>query len=837
MNFVQAWIFTFSNTLELVFIVLGYINILNALIIFAGYNKLNRITNPFNQNNILEFWKSLFSPVFSIEKKYLILIPFVFLPIFFNFSTNSFFFSFVNILAILTVLMFDKRKINKYLSRLITIMFIILSLLILRVENIGNLKGIIKGLISIESLFNYYNEFFILWSIGANYLTVIIIIISFAGFFYESKFRFKPNIKYFIISITFLVLSLLWIDSSVLKFNVFSAKETMKIINDKNARIKPMERIAFFDSIGSNLNSLKSEFKFNNPFGKLKYFYSEQLTTFHLKEIKNSYKSNFPTNNDSFIVYPFHSIYKPNPDGSDLPLADSNFTMEVAKGEYENFQLLTYSDVDLHDITIKLGNSQFPASNIKCYQAGWINCRPPVYTTPRSGEYIDPLMTMEFDSNSGLFKEKNYSIAISKNKVNSFWISIFIPENIKRGQYILPIEISAKDSKNKIFRQNCKIRINVYNVIYPKNNKLKTGFSFNYELYQWYYGIYNLPFNERKKIYDFFLSLRATPTELNRYGKLFPPFEDWNYLIDRGSKAFCIGYYRPITNSDSISYPKFEKEFKKDIKTLNSNNFKKYAYLFAFDEMNYNQIYQNKEFYNSLFKTMHTKIRKIDKTIPIAITTEYDESLSDYIDWWMPINIYYTPEKAKKCIKPNQEQWWSVTMSTTPPYPTFFVDANAIEPRILFWQGSKYNIDGFKYYETILWQSNVCWSKSEPIGSPAEISDNKQTIEALKLGKRWPNVPWNSFTWTKYNGDGQLIYPGKNNELLPSIRFINIRDGIEDFELLNLLKEKIKKSPNSFLENTLYNMYNLTPNHIDYINNPSKLLENKKKLLITLETI
>ena len=788
------------------------------------------------QTNVLNFWKSIIPDLFSKENKYLAFIPIILIPIFFHFSKNSFVFSALNSLAILLIILLKNRKFNKYFDWILTFMFINFSFLILRVENYGNLIGILKGLVSIESLFTYYNELFILWSIGANYLTGIIIVLSFVFFYYEPNFRFKPNAKFIFISIVLSVFSLLWLNSNM-SVEIFSAKETMKIICDKNAKAKPLQKIAFIDSIAANISRFKSNLKVYNPISFVNGYFSNLKTSSHLKEIENSYKMHFPSNNINFIIYPHHSIYKPNPNGSDLPLPDSSFTMNVAKGEYESFQLLSYLKDDLHDISIKFDNSVFSNSNIKCYQAGWINCRPPVYTTPRSGEYIDPLLTMEFDSISKQFKEKNYTISIPKNKVNSFWISLHIPENIKKGKYVLPIEIAAKNSKNEIINQKCNININVYNVSYPKNNKLKTGFSFNYELYQWYFGIYDLKFEARKKIYEFFLSMRATPTELNRYGSLFPPYEDWNYLIARGAKAFCVGYYRPLTKIDTISFPKFDKQFRKDIDFLNKSSLKKYAYLFAFDEMNFNIHNQSEEHYENMFKNLHQYVRGIDKTIPISVTTELNPKLSDYIDYWMPINIYYTPEKAKKAIKPDQEQWWSVTMSTTPPYPTFFIDANAIEPRILFWQGSKYNIDGFKYYETILWQSNVCWAKNAPVGCPAEIADEPKIIEALKQGKRWPEIPWNSYTWTKYNGDGQLIYPGVKNELLPSIRFVNIRDGIEDFELLNILKEKLNSNPNQKIEKELEALYNLTPDHINYINNPEKLLDNKKKLLELLEII
>lgn len=38
---------------------------------------------------------------------------------------------------------------------------------------------------------------------------------------------------------------------------------------------------------------------------------------------------------------------------------------------------------------------------------------------------------------------------------------------------------------------------------------------------------------------------------------------------------------------------------------------------------------------------------------------------------------------------------------------------------------------------------------------------------------------------------GNLVYPGKNGELLPSLRLENLRDGLEDYEYLAMLKRLV----------------------------------------------
>jgi hypothetical protein len=54
-------------------------------------------------------------------------------------------------------------------------------------------------------------------------------------------------------------------------------------------------------------------------------------------------------------------------------------------------------------------------------------------------------------------------------------------------------------------------------------------------------------------------------------------------------------------------------------------------------------------------------------------------------------------------------------------------------------------------------------------------------------GKKWPEVPWE--TKPCRSGDGYLVYPAPGGTAFwPSVRLEQLRDGIEDYETLCLLK-------------------------------------------------
>jgi hypothetical protein len=53
---------------------------------------------------------------------------------------------------------------------------------------------------------------------------------------------------------------------------------------------------------------------------------------------------------------------------------------------------------------------------------------------------------------------------------------------------------------------------------------------------------------------------------------------------------------------------------------------------------------------------------------------------------------------------------------------------------------------------------------------------------------------WRANTFGTYNGDGYLLYPGPNGALWSSMRLENLRDGIEDYEMLALLRDRASRA-------------------------------------------
>ena len=120
--------------------------------------------------------------------------------------------------------------------------------------------------------------------------------------------------------------------------------------------------------------------------------------------------------------------------------------------------------------------------------------------------------------------------------------------------------------------------------------------------------------------------------------------------------------------------------------------------------------------------------------------------------------------------KRGEEFYWYVAAGPAYPFPNVQVEYPVSDCRTLFWLTWKHGVTGFEYYCYNIWH------------------DRNFSRDA---SRRFPNVKWQADGWERgwpTNGDGMLFYPGP----ITSMRFETIRDGIEDWESLQLLRDCVE---------------------------------------------
>lgn len=132
-----------------------------------------------------------------------------------------------------------------------------------------------------------------------------------------------------------------------------------------------------------------------------------------------------------------------------------------------------------------------------------------------------------------------------------------------------------------------------------------------------------------------------------------------------------------------------------------------------------------------------------------------------YVDIWCPEAYSFDPEAARAEQEKGKTVWWYVAFSTRHPYPNVWVDYPALDCRVWPWMTWKHDLDGMLYWSVTAWGRNDPWC----------------------TGETFPNS----------NGDGSMLYPGRDGQPVDSIRWECLRDGMEDYEVFCLLEAGVKE--------------------------------------------
>ena len=190
------------------------------------------------------------------------------------------------------------------------------------------------------------------------------------------------------------------------------------------------------------------------------------------------------------------------------------------------------------------------------------------------------------------------------------------------------------------------------------------------------------------------------------------------------------------------------------------------------------------------FWFISTYINDIDYPTESGDTIDQIEYYSDFVNLWCSKTFAYTgkeelsvpgakimqPEKwdaiygtfrdrmAEK-QKNGQKVWWFISWDVEAPYINYYMQTDGTAQRILFWQQFDNNVEGFLYNFVNFW-----------LGDTADPYANNVSNAA------YPNA----------HGESILLYPGTKYGLdgpVGSLRMEAMRDGIEDYQMLTMLRE------------------------------------------------
>jgi hypothetical protein len=132
-------------------------------------------------------------------------------------------------------------------------------------------------------------------------------------------------------------------------------------------------------------------------------------------------------------------------------------------------------------------------------------------------------------------------------------------------------------------------------------------------------------------------------------------------------------------------------------------------------------------------------------------------------DWHCPGMPYWRENLTGELHRLGKQAWWYICCGPYYPRLNVGIEHPPLEGRLLTWQQYTEKCDG-----VFNWGINY-WHRRKP------TKDSDTFFDEWSFGRGM----------TGMTGDGLMVYPGESGPL-PSIRLANVRDGVQDYELMKL---------------------------------------------------
>ena len=289
---------------------------------------------------------------------------------------------------------------------------------------------------------------------------------------------------------------------------------------------------------------------------------------------------------------------------------------------------------------------------------------------------------------------------------------------------------------------------------------------------------------KRRESWDIMLDHRLNPTDISRTSP--PDLEDVAYAAKRGMSSFCVlNLVPPDSKRKWVCRAKpgevFNESFRKYldrtlrpyVAELRRRGLDRGAYLYGFDECGGEYFRQMEAMWKDLASSYGLPVMTTAKMFAAVAAHELEFGSPEAMatDIHCPPLAVYDALLADRYRASGRKVWWYTCCD--PQYPYLNVAPYShpvVECRLAGWLTKLVRSDGFLYWHVNYWKND-------------DKLDERETF--------FPD--WRTDTWKRTHGDGVFLYPGIRH-VLPGIRLANVRDGVEDYEWLDLASKKVGRN-------------------------------------------
>lgn len=479
--------------------------------------------------------------------------------------------------------------------------------------------------------------------------------------------------------------------------------------------------------------------------------------------------------------------------------------ISCARGEYESAQvvLTTLTEGKLLSATAEfLPSDGSPAAvSVSFYEVAYVPVITPTDSSTTRGLYPDPLPPLKTP------------LKLAARNNQPLWITVKVHEQATAGNYNGHIILKTSFGEFKL-----PVVLTIYDFTLPKESHLRSAFGLSTYLINRYHGLQRQ--EDKELVYEKYLKNfaehRISPYSFFDYHPIKITFSGegtnkqavvdfslFDIAAEKWLDKFGFNSFRlPLKGMGGGTFhsrypgelegfkegtPEHARLFKDYLSKIENHlrqrGWLEKAYTYWFDE-------PDKKDYEFVVEGMK-RIKAAAPGIKRMLTEQPEPELIGHVDIWCGLTPEWNKSLVGRCRKRGEEVWWYICCSPKAPYITEFIDHPGTELRLWPWQSWQYGIQGILVWETTYWTSSCVYSNK--LQNPWE--DPMSYVSGYDFPVGYVGY-WG-------NGDGRFLYPPRRDpntltepcldDPINSIRWEQLRDGVEDYEYFWLLSKQCER--------------------------------------------
>jgi hypothetical protein len=495
-----------------------------------------------------------------------------------------------------------------------------------------------------------------------------------------------------------------------------------------------------------------------------------------------------------------------------LPSAKSGELLSVqvsaARGEYEAAQVILRPEqaatlLSAQVAAFKSGTKTDAPITASLYEVAYVPVQHPTDATGYRDAFPDPLPPLRLP------------LTLAPGKSQPIWTTVYVPRETRAGKYASEITLETSAGTVRV-----PIQMQVYDFVMPNETHLHSALGLNPASINQYHHLTDRA--NQESVYEAYLENfaqhRISPYSFFNYAPIDIHFtgqgSDKRAVVDftrfdkaaerwltsgrfnsfslplqgMGGGTFHSRYLGELEGfkEGTPEHARLFKDYLSQIERhLREKGWLNQAFTYWFDE----PAPKDFEFVAAGMK----RLKEAAPGIKRLLTVQPEPQLLGNVEIWCGLTPQWSKQKVAERKAAGEQVWWYICTGPKAPYVTEFIDHPGTELRLWPWQSWQYGVEGILVWETTYWTSDLVFpapKEQDPWSDPMSYV----TGYGNPVG----------FVGYWGNGDGRFLYPPRpraDKATTPcletpvnSMRWENLRDGMEDYEYFWLLREAIHKA-------------------------------------------